>query len=141
MIRKEIDLSKDIKNIKFGSIIHKIELYDDESKALKECNKKINLIIIKGMSKDKRYAWYPYWSVEIQSEQGDIITWTPTKKLTLSFMNEFLIHESRVDMTRNRKSDTSIYKKHIQNIILNVQKTLNEFNIPAVYKTQNEKTN
>lgn len=140
MKRKEIKVD-DIENLPLGSVIHKIELYDDKSNALKECNKKMLLIIRKGKSKDKRYLWYPNWSVEIESETGEIITWTPTKQLILNFIDEFLIHESRVDMTRNRKSDTDVYKKHIQEIILNVQETLRKWDIPEVYKKQNEKTN
>lgn len=140
MIRKEINIEK-IELIPMGGVIHRIELYDNESRALKECNKKMNLIIRKGRSKDPRYLWYPNWSVEIQSETGETITWTPTKKLILNFVDEFLIHEARVDMTRNRKSDTDVYKKHIQEIVLKIQDTLRKWEIPEVYKKQNEKEN
>lgn len=98
MLRKEIEV-EDIDSCPMGSIIHKIKMYDDESLARKTCNKKLTLIIRKGRSKDKRYSWYPNWSVEIEGENGEIITWTPTKKLILNFIDEFLIHEARVDMT------------------------------------------
>jgi hypothetical protein len=128
---------KDIKNKKIGSTIHKIFLTDTSSSA-KECNRKICLLIRKGRSKDKRYDWYPNWSVEIKGENGESITWTPTKKLILSFIDEFLIHEARVDMTRSRKSDTEVYKKHINKIILNIQSTLRTFEIPDIYKQQYE---
>jgi len=135
MKRKEIKID-DIEKLPLGSVVHRIELYDNESKATKDCNKKLALIIRKGRSKDKRYGWYPNWSVEIESEKGELITWTPTKKLILNFIDEFLIHESRVDMTRNRKSDTDVYKKHIQEIILNVQESLRKWDIPEIYKKQ-----
>ena len=139
MERKEIKF-EDIDKIFFGGTIHRIELYDNESTA-KKCNKKMALLIRKRFPKDKRYNWYPNWSVEIEGETGEIITWSPTKKLILNFIDEFLIHEARVDMTRNRKSDTEVYKKHIQEIVLNVQNTLRKWDIPEVYKKQNEKRN
>lgn len=137
MKRKEINI-ENTEEIKMGDVIHRIEMYDDESKARKECNKKLALIIRKGRSKDGRYSWYPNWSIEIESETGQVITWTPTKKLILSFIDEFLIHEARVDMTRNRNHDTDVYKKHIQEIVLNVQDSLRKYDIPEMYKQQKQ---
>jgi len=141
MEKFEKNTDKDIKTLQFGSTIREISLLDDEAlknlkKPRKLCNCSAKLIIRKGSSLDKRYSWYPNWSVEITGEDGHTITWTPTKKLFFNLIDEFFVHESLVDMTRNRNSDTEIYKNTLDEIVLRVQKQLKDFDIPEVYKKQ-----
>jgi len=134
MIRDEINI-ENAEKIPMGNTAHKVNLYDNEAKG-KECNKKCNLLVRKGLSKDPKYNWYLYWSLELKSEQGNKITWTPTRELFMSIIEEFLIHESRNDITRKRNSDTIIYKERMNEIKKAIENVLKNSKIPEIYKKQ-----
>ena len=139
MIRKEIPTDKEINLLPFGSTIYTVELIDDISlnKNKKEINCKMKFIVRKGKSEDVKYNWYPNWSIEFTGENENITTWTPTRDLTFSFIEEIFRHELSVDVTRHREEELKVYEKLLLNMILNIKKYVSKYGIPEVYKKQN----
>ena len=70
----------EIREMSLGSIIYAKKIKGHTENA-KEDNDECYLIIRKGISKDKKYEWYPYWGLAIRGENGNLITWTKTRNL------------------------------------------------------------
>lgn len=135
MKRKEIE-NKELDKTRIMDEIHRIELEDDVSGAKKEGNRKASIIIVKGRSKDPKYKWYPYWSVQLKGQEGSISTWTPTKDLMMNIVSEFFLHEERTDLTRDRRDELKVHEEKIKEILTSVQQKIKDFEIPEAYKRQ-----
>ncbi len=135
--RKEI-ITENTIEIPRSREIHRVTLIDEKGleNDRKEDNCKVSIVIRKGNSSDKKYKWFPYWGIEFISQEGNKTTWIPTKDLIISIFDEFLLHETRIDNTRDRKEDLQKYQETMKNILLRVQQKLNDFEIPKCYKRQ-----
>jgi len=115
--------------------LYEIELTDvaglNRKKLAKNCTLKFK--VIRGKSDDPRYSRYPYWGLELPDKDC-----APTRNLIYALLKEILIHETRVDMTRNRKSDSIIWKKRLIEIGNSIQRSLEEYTFPDIYRYDEE---
>ncbi len=129
---------EEIKNIKFGEPVYSVKIIGD-SINVKENNNKVTLLIRKGENRppNNKYNWYPYWALSIEGEDGQVVTWTPTRNLFERIIEQVFIHEERVDRTRtNRERDVPIWKKKLEVIVNSIQKKLFDLDIPPIYFKQ-----
>jgi two-component SAPR family response regulator len=134
IIREEITYE----DCKIGGVIHEVKLTDNKALGRNrlKCNSTASLLVLKGSSKDWRYKWYPFWALEIYDKDGNKVRTALTKELFFSLIDEFFIHEERVDQTRNRTSDVPKYEQALKEIVLRIQKKLERYDIPEIYKKQ-----
>ncbi len=115
---------EEIKNIRFGETVYSVKIIGNTPTA-KKINDEVILLIRKGTSHDKRYEWYPNWSLSIRGENDQLITWTPTRNLFEKLIGQVFIHEEMVDRTRtNRERDVPIWKKKLEVSILSMPRFL-----------------
>lgn len=77
----------------------------------------IKLKIKKGISKDPRYEYYPYWYLEITGESGQKINITPSFAQLRSMLLDIFEHEKAVDMSRSRKPDAPKWIKFLNDTL------------------------
>lgn len=132
--RKEKKI-KDMKDAKLGDVVYEIYLTDVAglNRKCKARNCILKFQVIKGKSNDPRYSWYPFWGLELPDKEC-----APTRNLIYALLKEILIHETRVDMTRNRKSDSIIWKKRLIEIGNSIQRSLEECTFPDIYRYDEE---
>ena len=138
MIEREEITAENMGMLSLGSEVHRVKLIYKTAlmKGRLKCNSEASLVIIKGNSKDIRYQWYPFWSLELYDRDGNTTITSLSKELFFSIIEEFFLHEWRVDNTRDRKSDIENYEKKLKEIVFTIQKKIHQYNIPEIYKTQ-----
>ena len=100
----------------------------------------IKIIFRRGLSKDRRYPYYPYWCIEVTDEDNyekkAIITLSHVDLKNLLEMA--MKQEIWVDITRKRNPDFGKWKKFFEDIMTRVQSSLSDFDIPNIYKYKEE---
>jgi ABC-type transport system substrate-binding protein len=99
----------------------------------------ITLKVRKGRSLDPRYKYYPEWYLEVKDEGSKktcIVSPSYTKVETI--LIDILVHELRVDKTRNRRPDFVKWRKWLKDLstdklIEKAQTEVDMYNIPEIY--------
>jgi hypothetical protein len=82
---------------------------------------KIKVKVRLGKSKNSRYSYYPEWYLEVEGEDGIKTTLSPTFEEMIMAIRDILIHERKVDMTRERKPDFERWKQKLLQTIKEVE--------------------
>jgi len=95
---------------------------------------KIEVKVRQGRSKDPRRGWYPYWYLEIEGEDGNVTTITPTYNQIKNMLVDILVHELRVDYTRKRNPDLVKWREFLKkDLEALAQHKIDDFRIPEIY--------
>lgn len=95
---------------------------------------KIELIVKIGYSKKPSYDSYPYWALRVTGESGkNHVILTPEKRQIECLLRDIIVHEMRVDLTRDRKPDAIKWKTRFQNVLEESQRKVKDYDIPQIY--------
>ena len=99
----------------------------------------INVKIRKGKSLDPRYEYYPEWYLEIKDEDGRMLSnVSPSYRDVEKVLIDILVHELRVDRTRDRRPDFVKWRRWLKSLstdklIEKAQTEINAYDIPEIY--------
>jgi len=96
----------------------------------------VKVLCCHGISKDKRFKFYPYWRLKITGDDGTQTTATLTYLQLSDMLKKILLHEFRVDAIRRRKSEYAKYKQFLRKEIkaYEEQLKLGHFEVPSIYR-------
>jgi len=101
---------------------------------------KIEVKVRQGVSKDKRYNYYPEWYLEVTDENGiDKVKLSPTFEELCEVLKKIIQHERKVNHTRDRKKEAL---KRAEELIISVLRGLeNNNSIEEIYLKQKKDLN
>jgi len=92
------------------------------------------LRVDKGTSRDWKYKKYIYWRLTGFGDNGRIYTVTPYIDTLCKIIEDVIVHERKVDMTRKRKFDApKTIKKLLKSIENGENKEINKEDIKDIY--------
>ena len=96
---------------------------------------KIEVKIRQGVSKDKRYKYYPEWYLEVTDENGvDKVKLSPTFEELCEVLKKIIQHEKKVNHTRDRRKEAL---KRAEELIISILNGLKDSDtIEEIYYNQ-----
>jgi len=105
-----------------------------------EKDKFVQVVIQQGISKDRRYSFYPYWRLRVGTKEIEkfndysCITFTPTRDELFDIIQNVLVHEFVVDgIRRKQRHDITRYLEKLQELENRLQLDLSVFQKPEIY--------
>ena len=94
----------------------------------------VKIMCCQGISKDKKYDFYPYWRIKLIGDDGKEAEATITYAQLIEIFKKILAHEFRVDLSRKRNPDFVKWKKAFRELSdFRQQLELQYFGIPNIY--------
>ena len=94
----------------------------------------VKIMCCQGISKDKKYDFYPYWRIKLIGDDGKEAEATITYPQLIEVFKKILMHEFCVDRSRKRNPDFVKWKKAFAQLEnYKQQLELAYFNIPKIY--------